>query len=63
MSELDTIDASNKFFVGVQGDNIVILRPCQQMSKADAINLAAWLVCLADTNDSFGLVIEKVQST
>ena len=40
----------NDFLVGVQGgETIVILRPVpQQITKAQALNLAAWLVVLAD---------------
>lgn len=59
MSELD---ASNKFMVGVQGDNVIIMRRFNILTKADALNLAAWLVTLANDNDEFGLMIEKVQN-
>ena len=41
--------ANNKFFVGVGGTDIVFMRPIpQKISKSDAIELAAWIVCLAD---------------
>lgn len=57
------LDASNKYMVGVKGDEIVILNPnCRILSKQQALNLAAWLVTLADDNDEFGLMIEKVQN-
>ena len=39
----------NKFFVGIQGDTIVLLKPVpQKLTKEEALNLAAWLVALAD---------------
>lgn len=48
-----SIDTSNKFFVGVMGDNIQMMKPVpQSITKADALNLAAWIVALAD--DSCG---------
>lgn len=56
------IDGSNKFGVGVHGDHIIVVLAPHKISKADALNLAAWLVTLADDNDEFGLVIEKVQN-
>lgn len=43
--------ANNKFFVGVGGNDIIFMRPIpQKISKSDAIELAAWIVCLADDN-------------
>lgn len=41
----------NEFFVGVHGDSIVLMWPVpQRITKAQAINLAVWLVALADDN-------------
>jgi hypothetical protein len=50
--------------VGVQGADIVFLRPVQQrISKADALNLAAHLVTLAEDNPGeFDLLLGAVQS-
>lgn len=54
----------NKFFVGIQGDNIVTMRPVPtRMSKDDALNLAAWLAVLADERDQFQSILEAVQNT
>lgn len=38
----------NKFMVGMQGEDVVILVFGRKVLKEDAINLAAWLVALAD---------------
>jgi hypothetical protein len=39
----------NEFLVGVQGENIVLMRSVpQRITKAQAINLAVWLVALSD---------------
>ena len=38
----------NKFLVGAQGDDLVILAFARRLSKSDALNLAAHLVVLAD---------------
>ena len=62
------MDTFNKFGVGSKGDKIVILRPLigQQLSKEDALNLAAWLATLADMHagepdSEFGRMLEAVQ--
>ncbi len=47
------MDTENKFMVASQGGQIVMLAPVTRMSKADALNLAAWLVVLADERDEF----------
>lgn len=60
MSELNTINDSA---VAVQADSILILRPRQKLSKAEALRLAAWLVALADDNDEFPKLLEAVQNT
>lgn len=62
MPETD-IDTTNKFMVSLHGDGIVMLRrPASQLSKAEALNLAAWLVALADRHDSFPALLEAVQN-
>lgn len=53
----------NKFLVGVAGDAIVVLRPSSQMTKAEALLHAAWLVALADDNNEFSKILEAVQNT
>jgi hypothetical protein len=37
----------NAQFVGSQGDNVIIMMPKRVMTKAEAINLAVWLVVVA----------------
>jgi hypothetical protein len=42
------IDTFNKFGVGVRGDELVFLRPVpRQLTRADALLLAAFIVALA----------------
>lgn len=58
------MDTTNKHLVGVQGDNIIILRPPRgPISKADALMIAAWIVTLADDDDTeFSKALEAVRS-
>lgn len=55
----------NKHLVGVQGDNILIMNPPRgPMSKADALQLAAWIVALADdTEDQFDIIRTEIESS
>lgn len=53
----------NKFLVGVQADDVVIMMPTGPMSKLDALGLAAWLVALADEGDQFGRILDAVKNT
>lgn len=58
------IDTFNKFFVGMQGDDLHFLKPVPlRISKPDALLLAAYLVAMADDNDEFSNYLEAVQST
>jgi hypothetical protein len=41
-------DTTNWSLVGVQGDDVVVLRAQRSMSREQAINLAAWLISIAD---------------
>lgn len=60
----DELDTSNRFRVGVSGAHIVMLRPPRgSITKEDAINLAAWLVALADDGDKFRATLEAVENT
>jgi len=60
--ELDTV---NRFIVGVRGnERVVILRWRVEVSKAEALNLAAWLVALAEEHDGdFARLLDAVQNT
>lgn len=45
------VNVFNKHMVGVKGNNIVIMIPPREMSKEDALILAAWLVALAEEEE------------
>lgn len=61
---MSDIDTSNRCFVGCAGENIVILAPPRTCSKATALNLAAWLVALAEeTPGQFNTILEAVKNT
>ena len=60
------MDTLNKFMVSVRGEDILVmnLRPSGVLSKAEALNLAAWLVSLADPGgEDFPKWLEAVQNT
>lgn len=59
------MDVPNKFVVGSSGDRIRILRLQADMTPDEALNLAAWLVALADGQgkDKFEEVLAAVQNT
>lgn len=58
------MDTFNKHMVGVQGENIVIMNPPRgPISKADALVFAAWIVTLADDDETgFEKALEAVQA-
>lgn len=59
----DEIDTSNVFMVGVSGGRIILLKPPRgSFSNEDALNLAAWLVALADDGDKFPAILDAVQN-
>lgn len=60
------MDTANRFLVCAQGDTLVLLRSPQRISKDEALNLAAWLVALADKSvdhESFKQLLDAVEST
>lgn len=60
----DEIDTTNKFLVSVGGDGIVFLRPLpQQMSRDDALLLAAYIVAIVADNDKWEATLTAVEST
>lgn len=60
----ETINTTNKFMVGAQGDQILItMLPRGPIGKEDALVLAAWLVVLADREGRFQKVLAAVQNT
>ena len=60
-----TIDTANHFLVSVGGQGISVMNaPRLPMSKDEALNLAAWLVAVADPlGDDFQAVLDAVKST
>lgn len=44
-----TIDTTNRYMVGAKGRQVAImLPPAMPISRADALNLAAWLAVIAE---------------
>ncbi len=59
----EEIDTFNRFMVGVQGNKIVILAWQRWLSKAEALNLAASLVSLADPGgEEFAKIFEAIKN-
>lgn len=61
-------DTTNRFLVAMQGDRIKVMLAHQLMtgiSAADALNLAAWLVAMAETygDSDFEKLLAAVRST
>lgn len=65
MSEPDPVDVSNKFLVGKSaGGAIIFLRPLpQQISEADALVLAAFLVSIVGDDEAWTRVLQAVQNS
>jgi hypothetical protein len=63
------IDTFNKFGVGVRGDDIAFLQPVpRQLTRADALLLAAWIVALIgdqrhEGEQTFEDVLTAVENT
>jgi hypothetical protein len=59
------IDTTNRFLVGTDGIGITfpLIAVPRRLSKADALNLAAWLVALADDGNEFPALLEAVNNT
>ena len=59
----DVIDTTNRFFVASRGDNLLFIKPpLGEFSKEDALNMAAYLVLLAEEDDGeFSTVLECIK--
>lgn len=44
-----TIDTLNRFLVTSNSGQVIVMRPPTRMTRAEALNLAAWLVAMADS--------------
>lgn len=53
----------NRCAVGMRGERVVILRFRAELSKLEALNLAAWIVALADDDDEFKNLLQAVRNT
>lgn len=51
MTQDDDIDTTNLYGVGLRGERVVILRLRAELSKREALNLAAHLAALAEEDD------------
>lgn len=61
---LQEFDTTNRFLVGRKGAATIIVRvPVGELSAADALNLAAWLVALNDDAESFPVILAAVLET
>ena len=62
---MSDIDTGNKFFVSMSvGGDVFILRRPGSLSRHDALNLAAWLVAMAQENEGeFEKLLEAVRNT
>ena len=56
-------ETGNIQLVSVQGDRIWILNPKRDMSRQEALNLAAWLVALANSGSEFVDTLRAIQAT
>lgn len=56
-------ETANIFLVGVKGERIAIQHFKREMTKLEALNLAAYLVTLADDKKEFANILEQVQNT
>jgi hypothetical protein len=54
------MDTFNKWMLGLQGDEILVLNPPRQLTKEEALIFAAWLVILAGTMEEFNKAYEEV---
>lgn len=63
----EEIDTTNKFLVGVLGDQVVLPKPVPpKLAAADALILAAWLVAMAqciEPESNFTALLDAVNNT
>lgn len=55
---------ANEFLVGAMGETVTLLLPRRNMTREEAIGLAAWLVAMAGSDiQSFAPILEAVMNT
>lgn len=64
MDKTDDIDITNWWMVGVNGRGEVSIArlPPRVMSRHKALVLAAWLVAVADRDDQFAAILNRVRN-
>lgn len=56
-----SISTANDQLVGIQGDDVIVMRPKQRMTQDEALRHAAWLVAISEKSfDEFKQVYEAV---
>lgn len=57
------MDTMNKFLIGLNGDDLVFLKPVpQRLSKEDSLLLAAWLVAMVADVDQFMEMLKAIEN-
>jgi hypothetical protein len=57
------LNIGNRFVVGCVGDELTIMKQLPpRLSKSDALNLAVWLVFLADDNEIFKDLLQALEA-
>lgn len=58
----EVMDTTNKFLVSTQGEHVVVMLPLPpRLTREEALNLAAYLVGLADMNGEFDRLRQAVE--
>jgi len=61
--ERPPIDTENRWFIGRQAGDLVILRPPHRLTKDEALVLAAHLVAMVHDDERWQEILAAVQST
>lgn len=57
-------NTKNEFFVGSAGGDVVIMKsPQGRITRAQALNLAAWIVAITDPEDEFTELLQAIRNT
>ena len=59
----DEINTFNDSLIAVQGENIIMLRPRLIWTKEEALRCAAYIVAMADDNNTFMDLLMAVKNT
>lgn len=59
----DEIDTGNYQMVSARGDDIIVLRAKNKMTKDEALLHAAWLVAMVGDHEKFEVILDAVQNT